>query len=76
MCLAFSGKDRDRCAADALGFGDEGTAVARISAGSRCNRPNTAHMQDIAQSAETPQRVERCIDGIGRQKTGRLNLPA
>ncbi len=62
-------------AADALGFGDEGTAIARISARGRGDRPNTAHMQDIAQGPETPQRIEGCIDRIGRQKTGRLNLP-
>ena len=75
MRLTLSGKDCDRGAADAFGFGDERAAVARVAASGRSNRPNPAHMQDIAQGAKTPERIERRVDGISGQQPGRLHLP-
>src|SRR5262245_38624793 len=74
MSLALPGKYCDCCAANAFGFGNERSAIARIPA-CRCgNCPDTPDMQDIAQGPETDQRVERRIDCIRRQQAGRLNL--
>jgi|SRR5215467_1206236 len=76
MRLTLSRKDGDIRAADALGLGDKSAAVACVPAGSRSDRPDTTHMQDIAQSAEPPERVESRLDGVSGQQTGRLHLPA
>ena len=67
MSLALSGKHGDSCAANAFGLGNESAAVARIAAGRSGNRPDTPHMQDIAQSTKTAQRIECSIDCVGRQ---------
>ena len=64
-----------RVPADALGFGDECAAVARVAAGGRRDRPDAAHMQDIAQRTKTSQRIERRLDGVGRQQA-RSTAPA
>jgi len=74
--LALAGKNLDRGAANALGLPDEGVAVARVTAGGGGDRPDPAHVQNVAQRPEAPQRVERGLDGIRRQKTGGLHLAA
>ena len=52
--LTFAGEDRDLCSANALGFGDERPAIARVPASGSSNRPNASHVQDIAQGAKPP----------------------
>ncbi len=76
MGLALARKDRDAGTANALGFGDERAAVARIAAGRRRDRPDAAHMQDIAQGAKAPEGIECRIDRVSRQQPGRLHLPS
>ncbi len=56
MGLARAGEDADRRAADALRLGDEGAAVARVTAGGGGDRPDPAHLQDVAQGAEPLER--------------------
>src|SRR5262249_6856334 len=74
VSLALPGKYCDCCAANAFGFGNERSAIARVPT-CRCgNCPDAPDMQDIAQGAETDQRVERRIDCISRQQAGRLYL--
>ena len=74
--LARAGEDLDRSAADALGLPDEGVAIARIAASGGSDRPDAAHVQNVAQSAEAPQRIERGVDGVLRQQAGGLHLAA
>jgi hypothetical protein len=50
--LTFAGEDRDLCSANALSFGDERPAIARVPASGSSNRPNPSHVQDIAQGAK------------------------
>ena len=76
MGFAFARQDRNRRAADARRLGDEGAPVARVAAGGGGDRPDLAHMQDVAQRAKTLERVERGVDSVRRQQTGRLHLAA
>ena len=75
MGFAFSRKDADRRAADPFGLGDKGAAVAGVAAGGGGDRPDPAHMQNVAQGAKAPQRFERGIDRVLRQQPGGLHLP-
>ncbi len=74
MGLALARKNRDAGTANALGFGDECAAIACVAAGGGRNRPDTAHMQDIAQGTKTAEGIECGVDRIGRQQPGRLHL--
>src|SRR5215471_11627968 len=76
MRLTLSRKDGDIRAANTLGLSDESAAVARIPTGSRSDRPDPSHVQDIAQSAKPPKSVESRLDCVSRQQAGRLHLPA
>ncbi len=74
--LALARQNLDRRAADALGLANEGVPVARVAAGGGGDRPDLAHMQNVAERAEAAQRIERGIDGVLRQQAGGLHLAA
>ena len=76
MRLALARQDFDFGATDALGLGDEGTAVPGIAAGGGGDRPNLGDVLNVAQGAEPYQSRERGIDGFLRQEAGGLHLTA
>ena len=74
MGLPFPREDCNLSFTNAFGFRDERTAIARVPACGRSNRPNASYVQNIAQGAKAPQRIECCIDGVDGQQPGRLHL--
>ena len=74
MGLAFAGEDRNTRAAYAFRLSNECAPVACIPTRRCRDGPDAPHVQDVAQSAESSQCIERRLDGVGGQQPGRLNL--
>jgi hypothetical protein len=72
--LAFAGQDVDLDAADALGLGDEISAVLGIAASRGGDRPRPLHADGAAEAAKTLERRQRRGDRVRRQEAGRLHL--
>ena len=76
FCLARSGQDLDRDAADALGLGDEVGTVGGVAAGGGRNRIDAADPLDPAQRAKSSQRRQRFGDRVLGQQPGALDFAA